>query len=119
MTSFKPFDVILVPFPFADLSTQKQRPALLLKTVTAKFFGDLLLCAMVTSQTDGEMIEGDLLLKNWHEAGLMHKSKLRLAKIVTLQKNVVRKKIGHLLVEDQKTVTKLIKKFWESSFKKL
>lgn len=118
MTNFKPFDVILVPFPFTDLSTQKQRPALVVKTVASKFMGDLFLCAMLTSQIDGEMIEGDLLIGDWQKAGLIHNSKLRLAKIVTLQKSVIRKKMGQLCVDDQKTVTKLVKSFWDSASKK-
>lgn len=68
---------------------------------------------MITSKIDGEMIEGDYLLEDWREAGLLHESKLRLAKIVTLEKNMVRKTLGHLKSSDQKSVQKQLKKFWE------
>lgn len=112
MTAYKPFDVILVPFPFTDQPAQKQRPALVLKTVPSKLMEDLLICAMITSQTEGEMIEGDMMVREWESAGLIHASKLRLAKLVTLQNNIVRKKLGRILSADQKVIVRHIKKFW-------
>lgn len=104
MTKFEKHDVVLVPFPFADLSTKKKRPALVLKKIVSRGVGNLVICAMITSQVGGERLEGDILLEQWQEAGLLHASKLRLAKIVTLDEKLVLKKMGRLNTKDIKTV---------------
>ena len=49
MARFVSGDVVVVPFPFTDLSSSKVRPALVLATLTR---GDLILC-QITSQAAG------------------------------------------------------------------
>lgn len=50
MATFVKGDVVVVPFPFSDLSNAKRRPALV---VAAMAKNDLLLC-MITSQSTDE-----------------------------------------------------------------
>lgn len=50
MGKFVKGDVVVVPFPFSDLSTSKKRPALVVATLTGD---DVILC-QITSKTIGD-----------------------------------------------------------------
>ena len=107
------FDIVLIPFPFTDLSIEKKRPALILSQVAQKSARHLFSCCMITSQIEGEKITGDYLLKDWQKAGLLHPSKIRVAKIVTIEDGLVLKKIGALLQGDQAGVKKAFRTVFE------
>ncbi|HEX6982258.1 MAG TPA: type II toxin-antitoxin system PemK/MazF family toxin [Balneolaceae bacterium] len=83
-------DLVLVPFPFTDLSSTKNRPALIL-TATDK---DITL-SFITTQTKWAGQE-DVYLTPTSQNGLKKKSVIRLAKITTLEKNLVLGKLGKL-----------------------
>jgi PemK-like, MazF-like toxin of type II toxin-antitoxin system len=106
MTGCKAGDLALVPFPFADLKTTKKRPALVLAVIPSKILPTLYIVAMVTSQKAGEKIAGDCDIASWKEAGLLHPSRLRLAKLVSLEEDLILKKLGGLPKEDRKVVAK-------------
>lgn len=115
MTDSRVGDLVLVPFPFADLSTSRKRPALILARIP---FGPgaLYVVAMVTSRVDSEKIPGDLLIEKWREAGLLHPSKVRLSKLVSLEEELLLKKLGSLPRESFATVGRHLKKVfsgWE------
>lgn len=110
MIDSKAGDVVVVPFPFADLQTVKRRPALVLATVSSRSFSDLVIVAMITSQLEGETITGDYKIAKWKEAGLLHPSKIRLAKVVSLETAVLQNKLGCLQKEDRAGVKKELKK---------
>lgn len=113
MTVCKTGDLVLVPFPFTDLKTTKKRPALVLAVVPSKILPTLLIVAMVTSQMAGERISGDYDISSWKESGLLHPSKLRLAKVVSLEEDLIQKKLGTLTREDRKNVAKEIRKVFK------
>jgi mRNA interferase MazF len=118
MTACEPGDLVLVPFPFTDLKTTKKRPALVLAVVPSSILPVLFVVAMVTSQMAGEKIAGDCDIRSWKEAGLLHPSKLRLAKIVSLEEDLIQKKLGQLQKEDWKNAAKDFRKLfkeWSSS----
>lgn len=102
MISCEAGDIVLVPFPFADLQTTKQRPALVLQVVRAQALPELLLIAMITSRTDSPEIAGDSAIRAWKGAGLLKASKVRLAKLVTVEHTLVRKKLGVLRASDRR-----------------
>ena len=104
MTDYKQGDLVLVSFPFSDLSTTKQRPALVLSVVTPRTFPKLFVVAMLTSQIESEEIEGDHIVKDWKEAGLLHPSKVRLSKVVSLEEGLLKKKLGTLALKDRRQV---------------
>ncbi len=86
-------DIVLVPFPFTDLSSTKKRPALVLVTTEE----DVTL-AFITTQTKwSEDWNVDLTptVKN----GLKKASIIRLAKITTLEKGLVIGRLGRLADE--------------------
>src|SRR5437899_3020971 len=85
-TSYKRGDVVLVPFPFTDLSSAKQRPALVVSADVFNSTRDDVLVAAITSHipaqfaADEFMIPGDELAV----CGLPKPSILRLSKLVAL-----------------------------------
>ena len=91
---FKQKDIVLVDFPFTDLSGTKLRPALILSSdlVNKK---DEFVCAQITSQMqhDGLFIE----IKNSDVVKPMKlKSGIRIHKIFTAQKSIVYSKLSEL-----------------------
>ncbi len=112
---FRPGDVVLVKFPFSDLESTKKRPALCLASckLTDKF--QILTVAMITSQIESFALEGDYLLGDWKNAGLLHSSLIRLAKVASLDLALVEKKIGTISSEDLDKIRvsfKRVFKYW-------
>jgi mRNA interferase MazF len=99
-----PFDLVLVPFPFTDLSSTKQRPCLVLSAIHPAGLPPHYIVAMVTSQIAGLSFPGDTVLSEWKAAGLPKPSLVRLAKLVTVESAVIRKKLGRLEPSDQRKV---------------
>ena len=55
MTTCKPGEVVLVPFPFTDLSTTKQRPAVILSRARFNRERHDVILAAITSYTGGRV----------------------------------------------------------------
>ena len=90
----------MVRFPFADVATTKKRPALVLAATTRSTRYRLVTLAMITSQVEALRLEGDVALEDWKTAGLLHPSLLRLAKVATVDADLIDKKIGRLSTGD-------------------
>lgn len=99
MTSYKPGDVVAVPFPFSDLSGVKKRPALVLAVAERN---QELVCMMLTSVSKGGMLEQPLA--KWKEAGLLKPTVAKIHRIFTISSLAVIKKIGQLDGEEFKLV---------------
>src|SRR5258706_6777585 len=104
--------VVLVRFPFSDLTSTKQRPALLLHYVELSSVIQLYLVSMITSRVDSPTTVGDVLLKDWKEAGLLYPSKLRLTKTATLDHALIQKTLGKLTERDLTTTRKAFQEFF-------
>lgn len=96
----KPGDVTLVRFPFTDLAAAKKRPTLILARTTRARRYQLVTVAMITSQVEALKLDGDVLLADWHEAGLLHPSILRMAKVATVDGELLDKTLGSLSRRD-------------------
>ena len=93
-------DIVLVRFPFTELAAAKKRPALMLARTRRSPRNRLATLAMITSQIEALKLDGDVVLADWKAAGLLHPSLLRLAKIATVDEQLVDKTIGRLLARD-------------------
>jgi mRNA interferase MazF len=84
MTGFRAGDVIWVSFPFVESERSKVRPALV---VSDKMLGpeNNLLWAMMITNALRPGWPGDLLIDDHASVGLPHPSKIRTAKIATLE----------------------------------
>ena len=106
--TYKPFDVVVVPFPFTDIKADKRRPALLLSSDVKfnKKSGHAVL-AMITSQKNPDWPLDTSITGN-HQVGLKAPSKVRM-KLFTLDNRLIVKKIGKLAGQDRKAVAKALR----------
>lgn len=81
-------DIVLVPFPFTDLTGSKKRPALVLVS------GELdVTVSFISSQLHWQE-PTDLLLQTDKSNGLKKPSLVRLSKLATIDKSLVIGRIG-------------------------
>jgi len=112
MTTYKKWEVVLVPFPFSDLSSVKRRPALVVSPDNYNADKDVVI-AYITSQITLSPRIGDYDLQKWKEAGLPKPSKIRM-KFATIDKNIIVKTIGNLEKIDSDEIEKNILSFFKS-----
>jgi len=74
---FQRSDVVLVPFPFSDLSTTKVRPAVVVSSALYHATEPDLLLAALTSKVATATGPFDYLLSDWRAAGLRYPSALK------------------------------------------
>ncbi len=113
MINYKPSDIVLVPFPFTDLTTTKKRPAVVISTISPKKFSPICVVAIITSKVDSEEIDGDVRIEEWNESGLLHPSKIRLAKIVSVEAEIIFSKLGSLPKKEWSKTQKALKKLFQ------
>jgi len=96
--SYKRGDIVLVPFPFTDLSSAKQRPALVISPDNLNSVRDDLLLVAITSQIPAGLASDEMLVpqSDLLSCGLPKPSVIRLTKIVALHRRLVLKRIGSM-----------------------
>ena len=100
------FKVVLVPFPFDDLSGQKVRPAVCLTNAVGAHRHVVL--AFITSTVPTTLEPSDILLTpgtpDFAPTGLRVRSTLRLHRMVTVSAMVIRRQMGMLTPATQAQV---------------
>lgn len=91
MGSFKKGSVVLVRFPFSDLSSQKLRPAVVIASVEQ---GDYILCQVTSRPYDARAIE--LSDNNFAKGSLHRVSYARPGKLFTANSSILLKEVGEL-----------------------
>ena len=94
-TTYNRGAVVLLPFPFSDLSSAKVRPAVI---VSPDYPSDDLLVVAVTSVGDS-LRPGEFPIEFWREAGLIHPSFAKRA-VASVSGVLVRKSLGQLRETD-------------------
>ena len=97
-THFKKWEIILVPFPFTDLSASKKRPALIISPDDYNHELDVII-AFITSKIDLRSRLGDYHIKVWKKANLPKPSMIRM-KFATIDKTIIVKQLGRLSKKD-------------------
>ena len=88
------FDVIVVPFPYADRLAEKRRPALVISNRKIAAHG-LVWVAMITS-ADNDAWASDVAIKDLKRAGLPAPSVVRPAKIACIEPSRIERRAGRL-----------------------
>lgn len=104
------WDIVLVNFPFSDLSSAKKRPSLIISPDAYNKYDDVII-AYVTGNIPTELRHLDHLIEKWAEAGLVKPSIIRM-KFATITKSIIHKKLGVLSITDRKNFSKKIIDFF-------
>lgn len=95
--------VVLVPFPFDDLSATKVRPAVCLTNPIGPY--DHIILAFITSKIPTDLLETDIVLDTTHPdfaaSGLHKPSTIRLDHLMTVRKSIIRRELGEFSLETQ------------------
>lgn len=108
--TYKKWEIILVPFPFTDLTTTKKRPALIISPNEYNKHLDVVI-TFITSKLDLESKIGDYKIKDWEFSNLPKPSMLRM-KFATIDKSMIIKKLGKLTDKDIIGFRKLLLSFF-------
>ncbi len=96
-------DIVLIVFPFTDLTGRKIRPAIVLSDLND---GDLLV-ARITSKMQASKF--DYYLSSWKKLNLLKPSWIRMHKLSTLDAKLAKKKIGQLDSKQMKSISLIFK----------
>jgi mRNA interferase MazF len=109
-TNYKPGDVVIVRFPFSDLTSSKKRPAVVLSPPEFSAYGDIVLLALTSvRQAD------NLRIKEWRQSGLLKPTWFKPI-LATLSATVLLSRLGELSAADQRTVASVLKKMISPKF---
>ena len=92
MAKFVKGDIVVVPFPFSDLTNAKRRPALVIPALEDN---DLILC-QITSQTIKDNYAIPIDDKDFETGSLKQPSNIRPNRIFTADNQIILYRVGNL-----------------------
>ena len=106
--------IVLVPFPFDDLSTRKVRPAACLTEAVGPHRH--LVLAFITSRIPSPLLDSDLVVDSNHPdfagTGLQVSSTLRLHRLMTVTTGLIQRELGELSSELQSQVASKLQRLF-------
>jgi mRNA interferase MazF len=106
MERFVKGDIVVLPFPYSDLSASKRRPAMVLTDLTGD---DIILCQL-TSQFVKDNYAIALDSSEFKKGSLNKPSNIRPNRLFTAEKSIITRKVGTVKPEVfEKVVDKLCK----------
>jgi len=106
--AFAPFDIVVVPFPYADRLAEKRRPAVVVSAPALERRHGLVWLAMVTSASNPAW-RGDVVIGDLKSAGLPAPSRIRPAKLATVDAARIVRRIGKLDAGDRSSLRTSLK----------
>jgi mRNA interferase MazF len=98
-------DIVVVPFPFSDLTNSKRRPALVITELTGD---DVILC-QITSRTLKDSYSIELNNSDFETGSLNQDSNIRSNRIFTADFHIILYKIGNLKTnKTEEVINKII-----------
>ncbi len=99
-------DIVLVRYPFADLSSSKVRPAVV---VNVPHVSEDIFIVPLTSKIFF-LLAGEFVLTDWNEAGLNVATAVKRG-IYTVSRRLIIKKVGRLSGSDAKSLESSLRKW--------
>jgi len=99
MPSYSKGDIVLIRYPFSDLSGAKVRPAVV---VNSPHISQDLFIVPLTSRTTA-LLPGEFMLMHWQKAGLHVASTVKRG-LYTVQQHLCLKTVGQLAKQDQEAL---------------
>lgn len=91
---FEQGEILIVPFPFTDLSGVKQRPVLVISNNDYnKNTNDIVTCGITSNLKDSDysvLIDNSDLI----EGSIPVKSRIKVDKLFTLEQSIIKKRVG-------------------------
>jgi len=109
-------DIVLIAFPFTDLTTKKVRPALVISKEGFNEHNEDAIFIMITSNTANLRNEDILLSSNgpgFHATGLRRESVVRTPKIHCLSQSLAKRRLGQV---SQKIINEVLQKLRDLFF---
>lgn len=103
-------DIVVLPFPFSDLSASKKRPAIVVATLQ----GDDIICCQITSEARFDDYSVILNTTDFNRGSLQQISMIRPNRIFTADKSIISYKAGTLKEEKMKEVENTLIKIFTS-----
>lgn len=95
MPNFSKNEIVLIRYPFSDMSAAKVRPAVV---VSASNQSDDVFIVPLTSKTH-KLRDGEYLLSDWNAAGLNLPSAVKRG-LYTIHPTLIKKRVGRLSLQD-------------------
>jgi mRNA interferase MazF len=99
-------EVVIIPFPYSDLSGSKRRPALII----ADWGGDDVVCCQITSKSKFDGLEVELINSDFETGNLPVASNIRPNKIFTASKPTILNTAGKVSAKKYAEVILVITK---------
>ncbi|MEK6917862.1 MAG: type II toxin-antitoxin system PemK/MazF family toxin [Nanoarchaeota archaeon] len=100
MEGFVKGEVVVLEFPFSNLLKVKRRPSLVIKAPK----GDDIIVCQITGKSYEKSVEIPLKKEDFHKGNLKVESYVRLDKIFSIEKSLIKYKIGSLKQEKIKEI---------------
>ncbi|MCX6271945.1 MAG: type II toxin-antitoxin system PemK/MazF family toxin [Bacteroidetes bacterium] len=104
MERFIKGDVVIIPFPFSDLTNYKRRPALVL----ADLEGDDIILCQITSSGKYDQFSISLVDTDFESGGLPVNSNIRPNRIFTADKSLIINVVGKVLASKHQVVLEVL-----------
>mgnify|MGYP001578383122 CR=1 FL=1 len=109
-TNIEQRSVILIPFPYTDLSGAKKRPALVISSHEFNSKNEDVICCLITSNPEDNQYSIKITNKDMETGYLEFDSKIKTYRIFTVNKKLIYKILGKLQLPKSKLVANGINK---------
>jgi len=106
MVGFIAGEVVVLPFPFSDLSTSKRRPALVLAPLQGD---DVIVCQITSANRQADNYSVDISNQDFERGGLKVSSNIRPNRIFTAESSIIIRTVGKISMSKMNEVKSQLK----------